>query len=162
MPSSSPRPRQRRESLLALAASNASTESWPLALLRTLLRLAHEEWGTLDEVPKIRLEKEGEGRLRWLKPEEAQRLLDAARASRNAELIDLIELALFTGMRQAEVLKLAWDRVDRARGVVLLEVTKSGRRREVPPRGHIPEPERDSQNPRSLWRASAVSGEPRL
>src|SRR5262249_41517065 len=27
---------------------------------------------------------------------------------------------------------LTWDRVDRSRGVVLLEVTKSGRRREVP------------------------------
>jgi len=44
-------------------------------------------------------------------------------------------LALYTGMRQGELLGLTWDRVDRARGVVLLERTKSGRRREVPLNG---------------------------
>jgi integrase len=35
-------------------------------------------------------------------------------------------------MRRGEVLGLTWERVDRARGVVLLDVTKSGKRREVP------------------------------
>jgi integrase len=35
-------------------------------------------------------------------------------------------------MRQADLLGLTWDRVDHSRGVVLLEITKSGRRREVP------------------------------
>ena len=43
-----------------------------------------------------------------------------------------MEFSLFTGLRQAEALGLAWERVDRSRGVILLEVTKSGRRREVP------------------------------
>lgn len=60
------------------------------------------------------------------------RLLAAARESRNPDLADLIELSLFTGLRQAEALELTWDRVDRARGVLLLELTKSGRRRQVP------------------------------
>jgi len=50
----------------------------------------------------------------------------------NPALVDLVELALYTGMRQGELLELTWGRVDRARGVVLLEITKSGRRREVP------------------------------
>src|SRR4029453_3337281 len=68
----------------------------------------------------------------WLTPEEANRLLAAARESRNADLADLIELSLFTGLRQSEALQLTWDRVDRSRGVLLLEVTKSGRRRQVP------------------------------
>jgi integrase len=35
-------------------------------------------------------------------------------------------------LRQGEALGLTWDRVDRSRGVVRLERTKSGRRREVP------------------------------
>jgi len=39
---------------------------------------------------------------------------------------------MFTGVRQGEALGLTWDRVDRARGAVRLEVTKSGLRREVP------------------------------
>jgi integrase len=72
------------------------------------------------------MEREAEGRLRWLTPEEATRLLDASRASRNEHLTDLVEFALFTGMRRSEVLGMTWERVDRARGVVMLDVTKSG------------------------------------
>jgi len=82
-------------------------------------------------VPKIKTEKET-GRLRWLEPEEAVRLLEACRRSQNKVLADLVELALFTGMRRSELLGLTWGRVDRARGVVRLEVTKNGQRREVP------------------------------
>jgi integrase len=109
-----------------------ATVNRALALLRHLLRLAHEEWELLDAVPRIRMEREAEGRLRWLTPEEANRLLDACRKSRTEHLTDLVEFALFTGMRRGEVLGLTWERVDRARGVVLLDVTKSGKRREVP------------------------------
>ena len=107
----------------------------PLALLRHLLRLAHEEWEVLAAVPKIRMEKEAQGRLRWLTPGEAERLLEACRTSRNPALADLVEFCLFTGLRQAEALELTWDRVERARGVVLLELTKNGRRREIPLNG---------------------------
>jgi integrase len=114
------------------APLSAAAVNRPLALLRHLLRLAHSEWDLLAVVPTVRLEDEPEGRLRWLTPEEANRLLVAARASRNPDLADLIELSLFTGLRQSEALELTWDRVDRSRGVLLLEVTKSGRRRQVP------------------------------
>jgi integrase len=110
----------------------AAAVNRPLALLRHLLRLAHEEWGELDVVPKIRTEKEPQGRLRWLTQEEATKLLSACKKSRNAALADLVEFSLFTGVRRGEALDLTWDRVDRARGVIRLELTKSGRRREVP------------------------------
>jgi len=118
---------KRGEQPLSAAAINR-----PLALLRHLLRLACEEWEVLPSVPKIRLEKEDQGRLRWLTPEEAIKLLDKCRERKNPTLIDLVEFALYTGLRQGEALGLTWDRVDRSRGVVLLEITKSGRRREVP------------------------------
>jgi integrase len=112
---------------------SAAAINRPLALLRHLLRLAHADWDVLAVVPTVRLEEEPEGRLRWLTPEEANRLLGAARESRNADVVaDLIDLSLFTGLRQAEALELTWDRVDRSRGVLLLEATKSGRRRQVP------------------------------
>jgi integrase len=115
-----------------LTAVTGATVNRALALLRHLLRLAHEEWEVLDALPRIRLEKESEGRLRWLTPEDATRLLDVCRDSRNSDLLDLVEFALFTGMRRGEVLGLTWERVDRARGVVLLDITKNSRRREVP------------------------------
>src|SRR5205814_5210643 len=101
-------------------------------LLRHLLRLAHEEWAVLQVIPSIKLEKEPQGRLRWLKPEDATALLTACRKSKNPALADVVEFSVFTGLRRGEALGLTWDRVDRSRGVVRLEMTKSGKRREVP------------------------------
>jgi len=37
-------------------------------------------------------------------------------------------------MRQGEQFGLTWDRIDRSRGVIKLEITKNGKRREVPMR----------------------------
>src|SRR4030095_14193420 len=71
----------------------------PLALLRHLLRLAHEEWEAIETVPRIRLEKEPQGRLRWLTQDEITRLLDAATKSRNKELRAAVIPALQTRLR---------------------------------------------------------------
>jgi hypothetical protein len=57
-----------------------ATINRPLAALRHLLQLAHDEWEVLEAVPKIRLEDEPEGRIRWLEPGEEQRLLEACRS----------------------------------------------------------------------------------
>jgi integrase len=92
-------------------------ESWyclrspqdPLALLRHLLRLAHEEWEAIDNVPRIRLEKEPQGRLRWLTQEEITQLLDACAKSKNKELRAVVIGALNTaGLRRGELLELRW------------------------------------------------------
>jgi len=118
------------ERRLTVAAVNR-----PLALLRHLLRLAHEEWEVLDVAPRVRLEKEPQGRLRWLTQEEIARLLDACGKSRNKELRAAVVIALNTGLRLGELLGLNWIYVDLSRGVIRLEITKSGRRREVPLNG---------------------------
>src|SRR5262245_36475505 len=115
------------ERLLTAAAVNR-----PLALLRHLLRTAHEEWEVLPAVPKIRLEKEPQGRLRWLTEDEINKLLEACGKSRNRELRAAVVIAISTGLRRSELLGLSWDRVDLSRGVIRLEMTKSGKRREVP------------------------------
>jgi len=52
----------------------AAAVNRPLALLRHLLRLAHEEWEAIENVPRIRLEKEPQGRLRWLTEERMRRI----------------------------------------------------------------------------------------
>jgi len=91
----------------------------------------------LSTVPKVRLEKEPQGRLRWLEPDEERRLITACRASALPYLADLGTVALETGMRRSEAEGLTWDRVDLSRGVLRLEMTKSGRRREVPMRQRV-------------------------
>jgi len=110
----------------------AAAVNRPLALLRHLLRLAHEDWEAIDNVPRIRLEKEPQGRLRWLTQEEIARLLEACTKSKNRELRAAVTIALNSGLRRGELLGLTWERVDLSRGVIRLELTKSGRRREVP------------------------------
>src|SRR5438034_5350092 len=52
----------------------------------------------------------------------------------NKSLLPVVTVALETGLRKGELLGLTWDRVDLSRGVIRLEVTKSGKRREVPMR----------------------------
>jgi integrase len=110
-----------------------STINRELAILRHLLRLA-EEWGYIAKVPKIRLAREPEGRLRFLAEEEIPRLLAAceAKVAKSPYLLPVVTVAQHTGMRKGEILGLTWERVDFARGVLQLEHTKSGRRREVP------------------------------
>jgi integrase len=110
---------------LAVASINR-----PLATLRALLRMAHEKWEVLTKAPHIKLERE-RGRLRWLTAEEAERLLAACRTSKNADLVDLVEFTLFTGLRQGEALELTWERVERSRGIILIEETKNDKPREV-------------------------------
>ena len=57
-----------------------------------------------------------------------QRQLRAIREELRAAVI----VALNTGLRLGELIGLTWERVDLSRGVIRLELTKSGRRREVP------------------------------
>ncbi len=136
----------------------AATINRPLAALRHLLRLAHEEWGAIPSMPRIRLEREPEGRIRWLEPDEEARLLAACRASRSPQLADIVTVALETGLRRGELLGLTWDRVDLSRGVIRLEVTKSGRRREVPMRQAVYDVLAAMSEPREgrVWRQRRV------
>lgn len=109
-----------------------ATVNRALAAVRDLLRLAQQEWDVLPVVPRIRLEKEPEGRLRFLSEDEATRLMDACRKSKSPHLLRIVTLALHTGMRKEEILGLTWERVAFSRSVLTLDRTKNGRRREVP------------------------------
>lgn len=111
---------------------SAAAINRPLATLRHLFALAHKDGEVISGVPRVRREKEPQGRLRWLTREEVTRLLGACDASKNPFLGALVRLALATGMRRGELLGLTWERVDFGRGVVQLELTKSGQRRDIP------------------------------
>lgn len=104
-----------------------------LSILRAILRLAaDEECGYLEKVPKVRLEREEQGRLRFLSDDERDRLLAECRKSGQPLLYTIVVIALNTGMRKSEILGLEWGRIDVSRGVLQLEETKNGTRREIP------------------------------
>ena len=85
----------------------------------------------------VRLERQPQGKIRWLEPDEQARLLDACSQSQNKTPLPLVTAALETGMRKSELLDLTWDRVDLSLRVLRLEVTKSGKRGEVPMRQKV-------------------------
>ena len=81
----------------------ASTINRHLAVLRCLLKLA-KKWGHVRDVPTFEMGRQPQGRLRYLEKDEAVRLLDACRRSRNPFLFALVTIALHAGMRQGRSL----------------------------------------------------------
>ncbi len=107
-----------------------------LGLLSAALNWAKRdlEWQLPNPVMGRRL-RPPEGRLRWLSRQEADRLIDTARAHSRVEyLVDFLELALHTGMRRGEMLAMEWQRVDLDEGLVYLRGVhqKNGKTGSVP------------------------------
>lgn len=93
-------------------------------------------WGVAgcDKNP-VRLVKTGpvnNARERFLSAEEAARLVEAARGSRNPLLPAIIQLLLLTGMRVSELLSARWENVDVDRKTLFVPTSKTGRSRHVP------------------------------
>jgi integrase len=107
-----------------------------IGLLSAAINYARREWdwdipnhaeGMRQQVP--------EGRVRSLTEDEARRLIaEAEKSWKSPHLANFIRLALNTGCRRDELLKLQWSRVDLKADLIFLEAkdTKSGRRRSVP------------------------------
>ena len=109
--------------------SNA-TVNRALEVVRRILNVAHQDWRWLKGVPKIRMLKEPRRRVRFLRREEADRLIEAL----PDHMKPIVAFALSTGCRAGEILGLEWSRVDLTRKVAWLDhgTTKSGDGRGIP------------------------------
>ena len=99
-----------------------------LAAIRSLLRIARDEWQWLDSIPRVRLLTGEVERDRWLTREEADHLIAACAPHLGA----LVRFALATGCRAREIADLEWNRVDLQRRTAWLDQTKNGTPRGVP------------------------------
>jgi integrase len=99
-----------------------------LAVIRSLLRMARDEWQWIDSFPRIRLLPGEVERDRWLTREEADRLIAVC----PAHLVAIVRFALATGCRSSEITGLEWNRVDLERQTAWLNRTKNGTPRGVP------------------------------
>lgn len=98
-----------------------------LALVRAILRRARDEWEWVDKVPKVRLFKESNSRERSLTVDQAKCLLaELPEHQREAALF-----ALATGLRQSNVLKLAWRQVNLEQCHAWIEGWQSKNRRPI-------------------------------
>ena len=99
-----------------------------LAIVRSVLRMARDEWQWIDSFPRVRLLAGEVERDRWLNREEADRLIAVC----PPHLAALVRFALATGCRAREITGLEWGRVDLDRGTAWLNQTKNGTPRGVP------------------------------
>lgn len=110
----------------------------PATVNRLLATLKHMftkavEWDMVSEdvlkkIRKVKLTPENNRRLRFLSREESQILIDCS----ISHLKPIVIMALNTGMRLGEILKLKWDQVDLRHGYILLNDAKNNERREIP------------------------------
>lgn len=112
----------------------------PATVVRYMAALSHaftiaiREWGWLEESPmrKVTKPKEPRGRIRFLSDDERDRLLEVCRESYNPYIYPVVVLALSTGARKMEILRLTWQDIDFNRRVMTFHNTKNGERRVVP------------------------------
>ncbi len=104
-----------------------------LALLGHVFQLGVKlEWLVDNPVRTVDRPTEPRGRMRFLDHDERGRLLNACRMSPNPQLYSLVILALATGARQGELLRLHPAHLDMERGIAVLHETKNGQRRALP------------------------------
>ncbi|MDD5653887.1 MAG: site-specific integrase [Candidatus Omnitrophica bacterium] len=106
-----------------------ATVNRALAILKSMFNRAIE-WGKARDNPmrKIKLLRENNKRLRFLEREEIGKLLSCC----SPHLLPIVKLALNTGMRKGEILRLKWQDIDFKRDIAYLQETKSGEKREIP------------------------------
>ena len=111
---------------------SGSTKNRYFALIRAILNKCVNEWDWLDKAPKLKLHKEPKKRIRWLYPEEAQRLVHAL--AHLPYMQHLVIFSLATGLRQANVLNLKWEQIDLRRQVAWIypDQAKAGKAIGVP------------------------------
>jgi integrase len=119
---------------LRMKSVSAYSVRLELALLSHLFTKAKKEWGIPVENPVAEIERPSppRGRTRFLTEDEASKLLEATRKSKNASLYYYILTLLHTGMRSSETAGLRWNQIDLVRRVIYLQDTKNKDLRWVP------------------------------
>jgi integrase len=117
-----------------LRTACGTTVNRQLNLLHHVIEHARKEWGigSGNAVSNVSRPKNNRARDRRLSPNEEERLLAACDGSRKGYLRDVVQLAIETGMRQAELLGLRWELIDLEKATARLIDTKNGEDRTVP------------------------------
>lgn len=117
-----------------LASVSAYSVRLELALLSDLFNVARTEWElpVPNPVADIRRPKAPSGRMRFLTPEDAKRLLDEAGKRRNKCLRPYLLILLQSGMRPSEAAGIRVWQVDLSKRRLMLDQTKNDDPRGVP------------------------------
>lgn len=113
---------------------SAATVNRYAATLSHLFTMAVKEWRmcSTNPVRDINRKKEPGGRVRFLSDAEREALLSACAASAWPPLYVLVRLAISTGARRGELIRLQWNQVDFDARRVIVTDTKNGDPRTLP------------------------------
>ncbi|WP_340619643.1 tyrosine-type recombinase/integrase [Xenorhabdus siamensis] len=100
---------------------SVATKAKHLALIKALLRAAERDWKWLEKAPVIKVPAVREKRVRWLEPQEAQRLVDEC----PEPLKSVVKFALATGLRRSNIINLEWSQIDMQRQVAWIHPDQS-------------------------------------
>ncbi|WP_047684844.1 MULTISPECIES: site-specific integrase [Xenorhabdus] len=100
---------------------SVATKAKHLALVKALLRAAERDWKWLEKAPVIKVPAVREKRVRWLEPQEAQRLVDEC----PEPLKSVVKFALATGLRRSNIINLEWSQIDMQRQVAWIHPDQS-------------------------------------
>ena len=106
-----------------------------LALVKHAFDVAIIDWGyplSNNPLKQLRLPLAGKSRDRRLEADELNKLFVILAQSRNTHLLPIAQLALETGMRQGELLRMQWEDIDLTRNTIYLAITKNGHPRTIP------------------------------
>lgn len=119
-----------------LKTVSESTVKKEINLLSSLIDLASKEWGipvAANPCLMVKRPVEPKGRNRRLEDGEEEKLIKACKESEAAtELVAIMQLALETGARLGELLKLQWKHVNLTKKTAKLPDTKNGEDRTIP------------------------------
>ena len=112
----------------------AQTRKHVIVLLRRLFNLA-VKWDMFagpNPVSKVDMPKVDNQVTEFLSDEESSRLLTVLESWPCRESAAFVKLAMFTGLRRGEIIKLQWEHVDIERGLVTLVAPKGGKTTTLP------------------------------
>jgi integrase len=106
-----------------------------LGIIKHAIDTAKKEWGVpiltnpLDDLKKLKVQN---SRSRRLTETEYELIQHHLAVTRNSELKDLIDLAIETGMRRGEILKMEWEDVQFETATLFIPTSKNGHSRMIP------------------------------
>jgi integrase len=110
-----------------LKTVSKSTVNRYLAVVRSILLRARDEWEWIDKAPKVKLFREPPGRERSITVGQAEALLRELPAHQR----DVVLFTLATGLRQSNVLRLEWSHVNLESGHAWVDADQSKNRRPI-------------------------------
>jgi len=111
---------------MADAGKAPRTIQYALAVIRMIFNVARKKGAFVGENPisRINMPKVDNGRLRYLTPEEARKLLDCLQ-KRDANTYEMALVSLLAGLRLGEIASLCWQDIDARNRIITVRDPKN-------------------------------------